>query len=199
MGAKAALVVFGDVQAALQNGATPDRDAAEAVVRALRPGCEITPADDGDLCEDAYPADGLTYVAVLPEATIVCDQELATVPVAEHVLEYAGDRPLVVFAQNSTSGWLAFAEWTADGELVRAHDAEDHGQNGLADAVATELFGFTSENPPSAVLHGFRVTHPDQAARAAAFDAAVARMVQAGPRRMTLAADGSLVPLTDPS
>ncbi|MCR3749078.1 DUF6928 family protein [Lentzea californiensis] len=90
MGAKAALVVFGDVRAALRGGGVPDRSAAEAVVRALRPGCAVAPVADGELADEIYPGDGFTYVAVLPDATIVCDQELAAVPVPEHVLEYAG-------------------------------------------------------------------------------------------------------------
>lgn len=194
MGAKAALVVFGDVRAVLANGGAPDRAAAEAVVRALRPGCEITPVDDGDLREDLYPADGFSFVAVLPDATIVCDRELATVPVAEHVLEYAGDRPLVVFGQNSASGWLACAQWAADGTLLRSHHAESHDQYGLADSVAVELFGFTAGDPPEdVVLHGFRVSRPDRAV----LNAVLQEMAERGPRRMTVTADGSLIPVVE--
>jgi len=144
MGAKAALVAFGDVRAAVRGGGVPDRAAGEAVVRALRPGCSVEPVGDSDLGDDVYPQDGFAYVAVLPEATIVCDRELATVPVAEHVLEFAGGRPLVVFGQDSGSGWLAFAEWAADGTLIRSHNAESHDQYELADAVALEMFGFTA-------------------------------------------------------
>lgn len=124
MGAKAALVTFGDVRAAVRGGGVPDRAAAEAVVRALRPGCAVEPVEDSDLGDEVHPQDGFAYVAVLPEATIVCDRELATVPVAERVLE--------------------FAEWAADGTLIRSHNAESHDQHELADAVALEVFGFTA-------------------------------------------------------
>ncbi|MFJ5985495.1 DUF6928 family protein [Lentzea sp. NPDC092896] len=200
MGVKAALVAFGDVRAALRRGGGPDRSAAEAVVRALRPGCAVEPVGDGELVDEIYPGDGFAYVAVFPDATIVCDQELATVPVPEHVLEFAGDRPLKVFAQHSGSGWLAFAEWAADGTLLRSHHAESHDQYELADSVAAEMFGFTAESPPDGVvLHGFRVTGPDRPERDTAHNAAVAAMVRRGPRRMTIGPDGSLVPITEPS
>ncbi|MDX8147887.1 hypothetical protein SK854_37645 [Lentzea sp. BCCO 10_0061] len=200
MGAKAALVAFGDVRAAVRAGGAPDRSAAEAVVRALRPGCAVEPVGDSELADEIYPGDGFTYVAVFPDATIVCDQELATWPVQEHVLEYAGDRPLKVFAQHSGSGWLAFAEWAADGTLLRSHNSESYDQYELADSVATEMFGFTAEGPPDhVVLHGFRVTRSDHPERDAVLDAAVAAMVRSGPRRMTIGPDGSLVPITEPS
>ncbi|WP_330276888.1 hypothetical protein OG205_15215 [Lentzea sp. NBC_00516] len=176
MGAKAALVAFGDVPAALRGGGVPDRPAAEAVVRALRPGCAVEPVGDSELVDEIYPGDGFTYVAVFPDATIVCDQELATVPVPEHVLEFAGDRPLKVFARHS--GWLAFAEWAADGTLLRSHHAESHDQYELADSVALGMFGFTAESPPDdVVLHGFRVTRSDQPEREAARSAVAAEMV----------------------
>ena len=198
MGAKVSLVVFGDVQTALRNGGVPDRAAAETVIRALRPGCAVEPADDSTLSDDVYPGDGLAYVAVLPEATIVCDQELAVVPPAAHVLEFASGRPLVVFGQHSGSGWLAFAEFAANGTLIRAHNAESPGQGELADSVATELLGFTAESvPDDVVVHGFRVTRPDQAARDAEINAIVAAMVRQGPQRMRMAPDGSLVPITE--
>ncbi|MFD4637485.1 DUF6928 family protein [Lentzea sp. NPDC058436] len=156
MGARAALVVFGDARA-VRRGGVPDRSAAEAVVRALRPGCAVEPVEDGELADEICPADGFTYVAVLPDATIVCDRELATVPVAEHVLDYAGDRALAVFAGSP----LAFAEWAADGTLLRAQHAGSHE---LADTVALEMFGFTAENPPAGlVVHGFRVTRSEPA------------------------------------
>lgn len=188
MGAKAALVAFGDVRAAVRAGGAPDRSAAEAVVRALRPGCAVEPVGDSELADEIYPGGGFTYVAVFPDATIVCDQELATVPVPEHVLEFAGDRPLKVFAQHSGSGWLAFAEWAADGTLLRSHHAESHDQSSFAETVALEMFGFTASRPPSGVvLHGFRVTRSDQAERAEVS------------LRGTSGQDGPLVPLTEPS
>lgn len=200
MGVKAALVAFGEVRTAVRGGGVPDRSAAEAVVRALRPGCAVEPVADGELADEIHPDDGFTYVAVLPDATIVCDQELATVPLPEHVLEYAGERPLKVFAQHSGSGWLAFAEWAADGTLLRSHHAESYDQYELADSVALEMFGFTAESPPQdVVLHGFRVTRPDQPEHDAALDAAVVEMIRRGPRRVTTGPDGSLVPVTEPS
>ena len=199
MGAKVSLVVFGDIRAALRNGGAPDREAAEAAIRALRPGCAVEPADDGTLGDDVHPGDGFAYVAALPEATIVCDQELAVVPPAAHVVEFASGRPLVVFGQHSGSGWLAFAEFAATGALIRAHNSESHGQDELADSVARELLGFTAESvPDDVVVHGFRVTRPDQADRDARSNAIVAEMVRRGPQRMRMAPDGSLVPITEP-
>ncbi|GHH34323.1 DUF6928 family protein [Lentzea cavernae] len=162
MGAGAALVVFGDVRAAVRAGGVPDRSAAEAVIRALRPGCAIEPVADGSLADDILPGEGFAYVAVLPEATIVCDRELATVPVAEQVLEHAGDRPLAVFAQHPVAGGLAFAQWAADGALLRSHHAESPEQHELADAVAVEMFGFTAQSPPGLVVHGFRWRRSEQ-------------------------------------
>ncbi|MCR3749079.1 hypothetical protein [Lentzea californiensis] len=50
-----------------------------------------------------------------------------------------------MFARHSGSGRLAFAEWAADGTLLRSHHAESHGQYELADSVASEMFGFTAE------------------------------------------------------
>lgn len=188
MGFRAALVVFGDVRAAVLSGGARDRSAAESVVRALRPGCVVEPVGDGELADEIWPADGFAYVAVLPDATIVCDQELATVPVAEQVLEFAGDRALAVFAQHPGSGRLAFAEWAADGTLLRSHHAESHDQSSFAETVALEMFGFTASRPPSGVvLHGFRVTCSDQVERAE-----VSLRGTSGP-------GGSLVPLAEPS
>ncbi|WP_394620502.1 DUF6928 family protein [Lentzea sp. JNUCC 0626] len=195
MGAKAAMVVFGNARS-LQHGGTPDRSAAEAVIRALHPGCAIEPVDDGDLLDDIYPPDGHAYVAVLPDATIVCDQDLATVPAPDHVLEYAGDRPLTVFAQHSGSGWLAYAEWAADGTLLRSHSAESHDSYELADSIALDLFGFTAESSCDLVMHGFRVIRSDQAEREAEMAAIVAQMAAQGPQRLTLGPAGSWVPRT---
>jgi hypothetical protein len=59
-----------------------------------------------------------------------------------------------VFAQHSGSGWLAFAEWSVDGTLLRSHHAEPHDQCELAESVALEMSGFTAESPPDdVVLH----------------------------------------------
>lgn len=197
MGVKAALVAFGDVRAALASGGEPDRDAAEAVVRALHPDCVVEPAEDSTLEEDVYPREGFAYVAVLPEATIVCDQDLVFLgEMPRHVLDFAAGRPMVMFGQHSGSGWLGFAEWDADGTLIRSHDAEEH-EYELADSVATEMFGFTAESAPDIVVHGFRVTRPDQVDRDAEMQALVAQMAGQGPTSMRIAPDGSLVPSPD--
>ncbi|GLY51253.1 hypothetical protein [Lentzea sp. NBRC 102530] len=193
MGAKAAMVVFGDARA-LRHGGDPDRSVAEAVIRALHPDRVVEPVDDGDLADDIYPPDGHAYVAVLPDATIVCDQDLATVPAPEHVLDYADNRPLTVFAQHSGSGWLAYAEWTADGTLLRSHSAESQDSGELAESIALHLFGFTAESSPDLLMHGFRVIRPDQAEREAEMAAIVAQMAAQGPQRLTLGPDGSWVP-----
>ncbi|ANZ41346.1 hypothetical protein BBK82_40685 [Lentzea guizhouensis] len=85
-------MAFGDVRVALTSRGEPDREAAETVIRALRPGCAIERADDSTLAEELYPADGMAYVAVLPNATIVCDRELATIELPPHVREFAAGR-----------------------------------------------------------------------------------------------------------
>ncbi|MEV6239049.1 hypothetical protein [Lentzea sp. NPDC051838] len=189
MGVKASVVVFGDLKTALRNGGEPDKAAAEAVIRAVRPGCAVEAAEDSDLADDIYPADGFAYVAVLPEATIVCDREIDV----DAVLEFAAGRPVVVFQQHSGDGSFGFTEWSADGAEVRSEDDYE-----AADAIAREVFGFTAETVSSdLVVHGFRITRPDQAERDAAMAAAVAAMVAQGPTRMRMAPDGSLVPIED--
>jgi len=188
MGAKAAVAVIGDLWEALRNGGAPDRDAAEAVVRALRPDCAVEPAADGTLAEVIWPHPQYAYVAVLPEATIVCDQMIDE----DAVLEFAAGRPVVVFEQ--TSGSFRFTEWSADGTEVRYEDEYD-----LADEIAEEVFGFAAETVrEELVMQGFLVTLPNQAEIDAAFDAAVAAMLRQGPTRLKTAADGSLVPLAQP-
>jgi hypothetical protein len=189
MGAKASLVVIGDLRQALWNGSKPDRAAAEAVIRALRPECVIEPAADSTLADEIYPRHQHAYVAVLPEATIVCDQTIEE----DAVLDFAAGRPVVVFEQHSGSGSFAFTEWSADGDEVRSEDEYD-----LADEIAQEIFGFTAETvSEELVMQGFRVTLPNQAEIDAAVEAAVAAMMEQGPQRLRMAPDGSLVPRED--
>jgi hypothetical protein len=178
MGAKAAFAVIGDLWEALSNGAEPDRDAAEAVIRALRPDCAVEPAADGTLADVLYPPPQHAYVAVLPEATIVCDQLIEDAAVLEH----AAGRPVVVFEQTPDS--FRFTEWSADGTEVRYEDEED-----LADDLAEEVFGLTAESVrEELVMQGFLVTPQNQAEIDAAFDAAWSAA------SLEMAADRSLVP-----
>ncbi|MET8758012.1 hypothetical protein [Lentzea sp. NPDC004782] len=184
MGAKAAVAVIGDLWEALRNGGEPDRDAAEAVIRALRPDCAVEPAADGTLADVLYPLPQYAYVAVLPEATIVCDQRIEE----DALLEFAAGRPVAVFEQNSGAGSFRFTEWSADGTEVRYEDEDEYD-------LAEEVFGLTAETVrEELVMQGFLVTPPNQAEIDAAFDAAVAAMVRQGPASLKMAADGSLVP-----
>lgn len=137
MGAKASLAVIGDLKEALRNGSEPDRDAAAAVIRAVQPDCEIEPAGDSALADCIFPEDRFAYVAVLPEATIVCDRAID----ADAVVEFAAGRPVVVFEQHSGLGSFSFTEWSADGTEVRMDRRYE-----AADAIADEVFGFTAES-----------------------------------------------------
>jgi hypothetical protein len=195
------LLAFGEVRTALRKGGEPDRDEAEAVIRALRPGCAVEPIEDSTLADEVYPGHALAYVAVLPDATIVCDQELMMLPPPDHVREFAAGRPMIVFSWHSGSGVLGFGEWDADGTLLREHHAESDDQYEFAQATMHEMFGFAPEgvrgevDASEIVVHGFKVAHPDQVERDARLDALVAEMVGQGPQRM--APDGSLVPVTE--
>jgi ADP-ribose pyrophosphatase YjhB (NUDIX family) len=168
MGAKAAVAVIGDLWAVPRNGGEPDRGAAEAAIRALRPDCAIEPAADGLLADVLHPHPRYAHVAVLPEAAIACDQMIEE----DALLEFAAGRPVVVFEQHSGPGSFRFTEWSADGTEVRYEDEYD-----LADEIAEEVFGFAAETVrEELVMRGFLVTPPNQAEIDAAFDAAVAAM-----------------------
>ncbi|MDT7784004.1 MAG: hypothetical protein QOF58_2423 [Pseudonocardiales bacterium] len=162
MGAKASLVVFGDLWAALWNGGEPDRSAAEAVIRALHPEYEVEPAADSTLADETFPRHpDHAYVAVLPEATIVCDRTIEE----DAVLDFAAGRPVVVFQRDSDS--FSFTEWW-DGCEVRTEEDQD----GTADDVAAQIFGLAGQSElEGVVMHGFRLIHPRQAE----IEAAVAR------------------------
>lgn len=110
MGAKTALLAFaeGDLPTALRaagrsqgsglapGGSNPAGAAeAEAVVRRLSPGYEVTPIRSGTLFEDCYPPDDVAFAAVMPGAVLLCDRRLVAVTPSElpdHLLAEAAGR-----------------------------------------------------------------------------------------------------------
>lgn len=206
VGVKAAMLVFGDYRAAVAGGARPDSAAAAAVVRALRPDCAVEPVERAEwdtLDEMVGASDKHAYVAVLPEATIVCDWELVPAPpsvLPAHVREFAAGREITVLGLRSSSDLVTFARWSGDGTLIRSYYeelgevAEDLGEpfgfevtEGHSEHLVRGLFGFVLEgrrrpedsDPGEIRLDVFRVTYPDQEQRDAALAAAVARMIAA--------------------
>jgi hypothetical protein len=124
MGAKDALLVFTDGDAAEVLRARPalDREAALGVARRLYPQAEVTLLADGTLGANSLPEEGEIYVAGFPGLTIVS------------ILESAGDypsrTPLVMrgavatrfayaHSMHSAVDWFAYAIWD-DARLVRA-------------------------------------------------------------------------------
>ncbi|MEV4641013.1 hypothetical protein AB0J80_27095 [Actinoplanes sp. NPDC049548] len=132
MGAKTALLAFvdGDLPATLRDTGPlqAGRDggsgagAAEALVRRLSPGYEVTPIDGGTLFYDCYPPDDVAFAAVLPGAALLCDQRLvaqAPSELPEHVLAEAAGRRILLHSMHSVVDQLTFAAWE-DGRLIRS-------------------------------------------------------------------------------
>jgi hypothetical protein len=133
MGAKTALLAFvdGDLPTALRQAehalvAGGDvrfgADAAEAVVRRLSPGYEVTPIRDGTLFEDCYPPDDVAFAVVLPDAVLLCDGRLAAQTpseLPERLLTEAAGRRILLHSMHSAVDALTFAVWE-DGQLIRS-------------------------------------------------------------------------------
>ncbi|MEU4219703.1 DUF6928 family protein [Actinoplanes sp. NPDC026623] len=127
MGAKTALLAFvdGDLPTALRRAGGSERSGAaeaEAVVRRLSPGYEVTPIQEGSLSEDCYPPDDVAFAAVLPGAVLLCDRRLVSVAPSElpdHLLAEAAGRRILLHSMHSVSDALTFAVWEG-GRLVRS-------------------------------------------------------------------------------
>jgi hypothetical protein len=137
MGAKTALLAFveGDLPAALREagqsqmaGLLPGGSGrsgageAEAVVRRLLPGYEVTPIPGGTLFEGCYPPDDVAFAAVMPGAVLLCDRRLvATTPseLPDRVLAEGAGRRVLLHSMHSVVDALTFAVWE-DGQLVRS-------------------------------------------------------------------------------
>ena len=123
MGAKTALLAFadGDLRPALL-GATPsDRDEAEAVVREIFSGYDVTSVGATTLGA-TYPPDDITHVTVLPGGELLCDGRLVLdrpSELPEHLLRVGAGRRIVMHGMHSVVDWLCFAVWE-DGKLVRS-------------------------------------------------------------------------------
>lgn len=125
MGAKDWMIVYadGDVGPVLRKAPEPDRDATAALVARLYPGHEITPLADGNLDQNANPADGEVYAGCFDGLTVVCTGDVALdAPsrVAAEFLAEARGRTTYVHAMHSVVDWCAFAVWAPDGTLRRA-------------------------------------------------------------------------------
>lgn len=126
MGAKTALLAFadGDLPAALRAAgqAPAGGGAAEAIVRRLSPGYEVTPIAGGTLFEDCYPPDDVAFAAVLPGAVVLCDRRLVAARPSElpdQLRTEAAGRRILLHSMHSVSDALSFAVWE-DGRLVRS-------------------------------------------------------------------------------
>src|SRR5215831_8870621 len=124
MGAKTALLAFseGDIRPALLGATRSDRTEAEELVRLVLPGYDVAPADERPLWEGVNPAEDITYATVLAGADLVCDWRLVLdrpSELADHLLEAAGGRRIIVHGMHSVVDWLCFAIWE-DGRLIRS-------------------------------------------------------------------------------
>lgn len=137
MGAKTALLAFvdGDLPAVLREvSRSPGAERlpggsghcgageAEAVVRRLSPGYEVTPIRGGTLFEDCYPPDDVAFAAVMPGAVLLCDRRLvAETPsqVSDRLLAEAAGRRILLHSMHSMVDALTFAVWE-DGQLIRS-------------------------------------------------------------------------------
>ncbi|GIF22350.1 hypothetical protein BJ973_002673 [Actinoplanes tereljensis] len=136
MGAKTALLAFADkdLPTALREagrpqpalltggGVEPGAGEAEAVVRRLSPGYQVTPIRGGTLLEDCFPPDDVAFAVVLPGAVLLCDRRLVaeTPPeLPEQVLAEAAGRRILWHSMHSVIDALTFAVWE-DGQLIRS-------------------------------------------------------------------------------
>jgi hypothetical protein len=174
MGAKTALLAFveGDLPTALrQAGRSPvagllpggngrsSADEAEAVVRRLSPGYEVTPIPGGTLLEHCYPPDDLAFAAVVPGAVLLCDRRLvATTPseLPDHLLAEAAGRRILFHSMHSVVDALTFAVWE-DRQLIRSLSVSP--DTGIVENIG-EAYPF--ERPYWAGEHPVTSMFPDQ-------------------------------------
>jgi hypothetical protein len=123
MGAKTALLAFtdGDLRPALLGATASDAAEAEAVVREILPGYDVTLEGDTTL-EVTYPPDDIAHVTVLPGVELLCDRRLVLdrpSELPEHLLRAGAGRRIIMHGMHSVVDWLCFAVWE-DGKLVRS-------------------------------------------------------------------------------
>jgi hypothetical protein len=122
MGAKTALLAFadGDLRQAL-TGSPAGRAEVEHLVRAVLPGYDVEPADNGTLSSDAYPPDDVTYATIVPGAAVVCDRRLmfGGGELPGHLRALGAGRRIILHEMHSVVSSLCFAVWEG-GALVRS-------------------------------------------------------------------------------
>ncbi|HEX8631155.1 MAG TPA: hypothetical protein VF755_23600 [Catenuloplanes sp.] len=131
---------------------------AEAVVRRLSPGYEVTPIPGGTLFEDCCPPDDVAFATVLPGAVVLCDWRLvAENPsrLPDHVLAEAAGRRVLLHSMHSVVDALTFAVWE-DGQLVRSLSlSPDTGiVENLGEPYPFERAYWAGEHPVTSVLPG---------------------------------------------
>lgn len=121
MGAKDALLAFGDIKSALRSTGPTDQSAAEALVTRLHPDRRVEPSGPGALDDSLNPADDTTYAVVLPNAELLCDWKVIVdepTDLPQRVHELAAGRRITMHAMHSVADVLAFGLWD-NGEPVR--------------------------------------------------------------------------------
>ncbi|MET0425557.1 MAG: hypothetical protein ABW046_16940 [Actinoplanes sp.] len=131
----------GDLRPALL-GAVPSTAAeAEALVRTIHPGHEVTPSEGGFLTRLSYPPDNVTYATVLAGAEILCDNRLVLNRPSElpaHLVKLGADRRILMHGMHSGVDWHCFAVWE-NGTLIRSLSLSPGG--GIAENIG-EPFAF---------------------------------------------------------
>lgn len=125
MGAKTGLLVFADrdIQSALRAASMPDIEATAALVQRVHPGYTVDYHSLGDLGDDVYPPDDMTYAAAFDGVDIVCDRRFTEVLLSDlppHLAQLCATRQTTILhTMHSMSDYVGFAVWD-HGTLVRA-------------------------------------------------------------------------------
>lgn len=125
MGAKDWFICYADrdVGSVLATRPEIDRAATGVLVRRLFASHTVSPAEDGNLAENANPPDDMVYAAVWPGATFVCTSQVALdrpSQLDESFLTAGTGRTVYVHAMHSVVDWFALGVWGTNGELQRA-------------------------------------------------------------------------------
>jgi hypothetical protein len=119
VGAKNALLAFGDIGTALRSAKPADQAEAEALVRRSYPHRAVEAIGAKDLFSAMNPPDRTVYAAVFPEAELLCDWTIvADQPSDVPLLELGAGRRTVLHAMHSAADALVFGLWE-DGQVVR--------------------------------------------------------------------------------
>ena len=117
MGAKDWMVFYAeaDIESALRERPTFDREATQRLVEGLFASHAATPIDDVTLLF-GNPPDDEVYAAVWPGLTLVCAGELGVdrpTTLDPRFLEAGAGRTIYLHAMHSVVDWFAFAIWDA--------------------------------------------------------------------------------------